>query len=262
MVVDEGLYGHKLDDYSYNEKEVFMSVIYKPSGKALEYCELALNIYRGCGHGCIYCYSPAVLRMKRNEFYDNPMPRKDIINNVKKEAHLYSGKKVLLCFTTDPYQPIEEKYGITRKTIQILVDNGVAPAILTKGGSLARRDFDLITEGKGEFATTLTFLDENKSKEYEPNASTPLDRVANLRAAKEMGIRTWVSLEPVIDPAETLRLIDHTYDLVDLFKVGKANYVPEAKSIDWSWFLIQVENKLKKYNKEYYIKKDLLEYKK
>lgn len=51
-----------------------MGVIYEPKGKAREYCELAVNLYRGCGHGCLYCYGAACLRMTREEF-NNPQPR-------------------------------------------------------------------------------------------------------------------------------------------------------------------------------------------
>jgi DNA repair photolyase len=58
-----------------------MKAIYEPSGKAKEYGNLACNLYKGCGHKCSYCYAPSVLRMDRQEFYNNPQPREGITYN-------------------------------------------------------------------------------------------------------------------------------------------------------------------------------------
>jgi DNA repair photolyase len=85
-----------------------MQTIYKPKGKAREYAELALNLYRGCDHGCTYCYAPQILKMSREEFHGMPTARSDILAAIWKIAQYYVGKNVFLCFTTDPYQALND----------------------------------------------------------------------------------------------------------------------------------------------------------
>jgi DNA repair photolyase len=94
-----------------------MSIIYEPKGRAKEYCELAANLYRGCGHGCKYCYAPEATRTDREKFYREPQPRKDVISKLSKqlEKNTFNGP-VLLCFTCDPYQPINDEYGLARSS--------------------------------------------------------------------------------------------------------------------------------------------------
>lgn len=233
--------------------------IYEPRGRASEYSPLAVNLYRGCGHKCIYCYAPSVTQTPESEFHQ-PQPRPNIIQSLHRGAYELkkSGKiqEVLLCFTCDPYQPIDVKYQITRLAIEVLHRYDIPVQILTKGGSRALRDFDLLGP-KDAFATTLTFIDEEKSRQWEPEAALPADRIATLIEAKRIGLRTWVSLEPVIDPVASLELIKMTHDFIDLFKVGKLNYHPLAAKINWHKFAVAAIDTLKKYNCQYYIKKDL-----
>lgn len=118
-----------------------MSIIYEPKGRALEYAPLAANLYRGCGHSCSYCYAPAALRMKRDEFYGNPQPRAGVLEQLEKDARKLAGdaRPVLLCFTCDPYQPINDEHQLTRRAIEILNGEGLAVHILTKRGRAAER---------------------------------------------------------------------------------------------------------------------------
>ncbi len=237
-------------------------VIYEPRGRAGEYAPLAVNLYRGCGHGCIYCYAPEATFIERQEFI-KATPRQGIIEKLEKDtprAALDGDKgNVLLCFTCDPYQPINDIHGLTRQAIEILHKNGFNVTILTKGGKRAERDFDLLGPGD-EFAATLTFLDEQKSLKWEPRAAIPEERIEALRKAHELGIKTWVSLEPVIEPAESIEIIRQTHTFVDLFKVGLLNHHPRGKTIDWGKFLNDVINVLEEYGCQYYIKKDLKRY--
>ena len=237
-------------------------VIYEPRGRAGEYAPLAVNLYRGCGHGCIYCYAPEATFIDRQEFI-KATPRQGIIEKLEKDAPqaALDGHKgnVLLCFTCDPYQPINDIHGLTRQAIEILHKNGFNVTILTKGGKRAERDFDLLTP-KDNFAVTLTFLDEQKSLQWEPKAAIPEERIEALRKAHELGIKTWVSLEPVIEPAESIEIIRQTHTFVDLFKVGLLNYHPKGKEIDWRKFLQECIATLKQYGCQYYIKKDLRRY--
>ncbi len=242
-------------------------VIYEPKGRAGEYAPLAVNLYRGCGHGCIYCYAPEATFIDRQEFI-KATPRQDIIKKLQRDVPKAAadGAKgnVLLCFTTDPYQPIDEIHQLTRQAIQILHSNGFNVTILTKGGWRAERDFDLYQPGD-EFATTLTFTESLKSCDWEPLAAYPWERILTLKRAHTLGIRTWVSLEPVIDPHVTIQIIEETHTFVDLFKVGKLNYadkLPETfksqvKDINWHKFVEDAITTLEHYDCKYYIKKDL-----
>ena len=236
-----------------------MPLIYEPRGKAAEYSPLAMNIYKGCSHGCVYCYAPAATYKKREVFHANPEPRKNFFPELDKDLKKYRGdnRPVLLCFTTDPYQPLEETAKLTRWSLKSLINNGNSVRILTKGGMRAARDFDIMASGNCEFGATLTFLDIAQSVEWEPHAALPADRIMALREAKNAGIRTWVSLEPVIDPQQVYAIIEKTHEFVDLYKVGKLNYHPRAKEIDWHDFRVNVESLLTSLKKDFYIKQDL-----
>jgi len=235
-----------------------MSVIYEPRGKAKEYCELAVNLYHGCDHGCLYCYAPNATYKSREEF-SKPKIRKGIIEAIKKEAPAYRGREVLLCFTCDPYSRFARETDITRRAIMALHDGGVNINILSKGGLRCVRDFDILKSGD-KFGQTLTFMDEADSSEWEPGAATPAARILCLEEAHERGIFTWASLEPVIKPETTLHIIEQTHEFVDMFKVGKWNHDKRANEIDWRDFGTKAVTLLKKLNKKYMIKKDLAAY--
>jgi hypothetical protein len=85
----------------------------------------------------------------------------------------------------------------------------------------------------------------------------PEDRLRALEEAHKRGIETWASLEPVIDPAETLELIRRSHGFVDHFKVGKWNHDKRADSIDWRKFAVEVVELLDSLGCDYYIKDDL-----
>jgi len=237
-------------------------IIYEPAGRAREYAPLAANLYRGCGHGCVYCYAPAALRMDKAEFYMKPSARANVLRELEKDCVRLEGKEtrpVLLSFTSDPYQPLDEELEITREAIKLLKKYGLKVVILTKGGKRAERDFDLLDSGDFVGAS-LTFTNTDDSKNWEPHAALPEERIEMLRNAKIVGIQTWASLEPVIYPEQSLELIRITHEFVDLYKVGTLNHHPYAKKIDWKNFAERAIATLKEYGVKFYIKKDLRKY--
>lgn len=236
-----------------------MSIIYEPKGRAAEYSLLACNLYCGCCHGCTYCYAPRTIFVTRNTFTKFTKPRRNIIERLQEDAPEFTNtdKRVLLCFTSDPYQPEEIEQKITRKALMILREFDIPFQILTKGGVRAVRDFDLYGPNDA-FATTLTFLDAGLSEKYEPSAPVPGFRILAIKQAKERGIQTWVSLEPVINATQSLTVIERTNDLVDFYKIGKLNYQPS--DIDWRKFGIEAIELCEMYEKPYYIKDDLAKY--
>jgi DNA repair photolyase len=238
------------------------TIIYESRGKAREYCELAANLYRGCSHCCTYCYAPAALHTTRDEFC-KPKVRSGVLLKFEKDAEtlerLGETRQILLSFTTDPYQPLDVKEGLTRQAIQILHNHNLRVSILTKGGKRSERDFDLLMHRPelSEYGATLVFTDERHQKEIERGATSTEERMASLKKAHDLGICTYVSLEPVWIPEQSLKLIDLTKDFVDFYKVGKLNYDPQQKNVDWSKFKKEVIEKLEGYGKKYYIKKSL-----
>ena len=252
-----------------------MKPIYKPSGRALEYSPdaLACNIYTGCPHRCYYCFSPTVLRKDREAFYTNVTPREGIVQAIKRQLDYgavnvdnkqkdgsflpYSiplkNKLIHLCFSCDPY-PIGYDTSVTREVIKTIKEAGCHVQILTKGGTLAVRDFDLL-DGNDWFGVTLTGAhSEHWNMKDEPNAAMHSERYETLKTAKKSGINTWVSMEPVINPQEIYALIRGSNN-IDLYRIGKMNYHPSA--IDWAAFGRECERLCKEYDREYYIKADL-----
>jgi DNA repair photolyase len=245
-----------------------MPLIYEPKGRAKEYAGQALNVYRGCDHGCIYCYVPNATVTTREAFL-KPGERPDFLVKLEKEASALppTAEPILLSFACDPYQAIDETLQHTRKAIQILKRHGHTFQVLTKGGKRALRDLDLY--GPGDmFASSLTLLNAEKSAEWETNAAPPDERMEVLKTFHEAGVRTWVSLEPVLNPASALEIIRRTHEYVDLYKVGKLNYQSKAdpranalaEKIDWVAFGRQAIELLEGLEKQFYIKDDLRAY--
>ncbi len=239
------------------------NIIYEPRGKALEYSPLAANLYRGCSHGCKYCYAPSATFKDRSIFHSSDFiePRRNVLKQFEKDCIELSGDKreCLLSFTTDPYQHIEKDIELTRSALELMRLHNIYAVILTKGGDLAVRDFDILKRcRRRKFGVTLTTDSEKTSKEWEPGASHPQERINSLIEAWTLGIETFVSFEPVVDPQAVFRLIDKTYEFVDFYKVGKLNHNNFEKSIDWVWFRKAVIEKLESLDKRYMIKKDLL----
>jgi DNA repair photolyase len=238
------------------------SIIYAPRGQAGEYAKLATNPYRGCGHACAYCYVPAVLRMPRPEFDAGASPRPDFLRLLRRDAAKYAEagitEQVMLSFTTDPYHPFDN--ALTRSVLQILQDHGLGICTLTKGGQRALRDLDLFRPDRDAFASTLTSLDDDFSRKWERGAALPADRIATLRTFHRAGIFTWVSLEPTLSTEASVSIIEHTHEFVDLYKIGRANYLPMTGTTDWESYTHRILELVNRLGVKHYIKHDLQPY--
>ena len=236
-------------------------VIYQPRGAALEYAPLACNLYIGCEHGCRYCYAPACLKLSRSEFHSERRSRKEVLLKLQRdlEEMRRSGdrRRVLFCFVSDPYSGSDNT--ITRSALELMREYDHPFDVLTKGGVKAAADFDLYGSDD-RFAASLTFLSAERSREMEPAAALPADRLEALRLAHERGIGTWVSFEPVIDPDETERLFVASRDFVDQYKIGKASNFQYSASIDWAAFTRRMVAHFKEAGKKYLVKKSLINY--
>jgi len=240
------------------------SFIYPPRGQAGEYSALAANPYRGCGHKCAYCYVPNVTKQDRQEFNAGAIVRNDYLKHLLKDAKKYKAagitEQVMISFTSDPYHP-DPTQNVTRAAFTMMQDHGLAICALTKGGSRALQDLDIFRPKRDAFASTLTALDDNFSRKWEAGAALPGDRIATLEKFSKAGIFTWVSLEPTLSTEASLAIVDRTHEFVDLYKVGRANYVPTiTKVTDWKTYTHRMIEKLQRLGKLHYIKQDLQPY--
>jgi len=241
-----------------------MSIIYRPAGRAGEYSEYAVNLYGGCDHHCPYCYVPLARHITPEKFYAaGATPYKDVLKKLAADCRRLQGTittPIMLSFTSDAYQLSEVEHQTTRHAIRELKDHGFRVCILTKGGMRATRDFDLLDAGD-VMAATLTLINEADSRKWEPQAALPSERIEFLKAAKQHGMETWASLEPVIDPDQTLKLIEATRGIIDLYKIGTINYCKAVSGkIDWSAFVNEAVAAVIDGDQAYYLKDDLFKF--
>lgn len=236
------------------------TVIYAPKGQAGEYSPLAANPYIGCGHECLYCYVPLAMHLQRKTFNAGAAKRVDFLRRLQNDAEAcrragFTGQ-VMLTFSSDPYHLDDTQS--TKWALEILADHGLGFCTLTKGGLRALADIDLFRPDRDAFACTLTTLDPAFSLKWERRAALPSARIAALMAFHRRGIFTWVSLEPTLNIESSLRIVEATHGFVDLYKVGKANYLGEyGKAIDWEGYTQRMIAKLQHLGKPHYIKRDL-----
>lgn len=239
------------------------NIVYEPKGRARELAPLAANLYHGCDHGCKYCYAPAALRMQKDEFYGNPTPRKNVIELLEKDLakmqQIEDEREILLCFACDPYQQLDEVEELTREAVRLLCDYGRHFAILTKGGARSFRDFDYLERNPElcRYGATLVFADDAEAITYEPGAAPTSERIDALRKVHELGVRTFVSLEPVWRPEDAFQLIVEVHGFVDHIEIGKLNHHAHAKTVNWKQFKKDVVQLCEDLGLDYHLKKDL-----
>lgn len=237
-------------------------IIYKPKGPALEYSERALNIYKGCTHGCLYCFGKRRMSPSQKidcDTYANP--KGHLLEKLRHKVKTLAPKttpEILLSFIGDPYQHAEMEFGLTRASLEVLNDHQLRYTVLTKGGTRGAADFDILEEGLGRFGTSLVWLDQGKADYWEPAAASIADRIKAIQQAHEMGIPTWLSLEPVIEPDQALQVIKELHPIIKHWKVGKINHMPEIeKSHDWVKFREAARELLESLGADYYLKASL-----
>jgi len=221
------------------------SVIYEPKGRAREYAPLACNLFRGrCAYRCKYCFVPK-MPWATDDDRNGPMrPREDILARLAHDAERMAGdpRPILLSFTSD---------------LLILREHDLHWTVLTKGGTRAAHDFDLYREGD-TYAASIVF--SRHEREWEPHTACVAVRWVSLMRARDRGIRTWVSVEPVIYPDQALEVIRHAVGRADAVKIGKLNYHPHSKSIRWDKFGADLAETLEEVELPYLVKDSLAEY--
>jgi len=242
-----------------------MAGIYEPKGRAREYSPLALNYFKGCDHGCEYCYvKPMMKRFNSGYNHSNVNIEVDYIS-IEASAKKFEGcgKQILFSFTTDPYTVHED--GETRKVLEILNKFNHKVAILTKSGSKVLRDTDIFQAygDRIKVGQSLTFDNDIDSLKWEKGAATPSDRIASLKQLSENGIKTWASFEPTIIPTQSLNLLRSIAGFIDHVRIGKINnYNGIDKEINWDKYISDSVSLCRLSNVKFYIKNDLAEFNK
>jgi len=181
--------------------------------------DYALNPYRGCGHVCIYCYAPSVIHWDKGKWGDKVEVKVNLPRIFSKELRTKKKGAVGLGTVTDPYQPAEKKYEITRRCLELLLMHDFPVCIQTKS-SLVLRDMDLLKGFSNiEVGITLTTLDDSVRKKMEPGTSSVQERLRALEELGKNGINTWVFLGPVMP------YITESEALVDAIAAVKPGYV-------------------------------------
>ena len=176
-------------------REVSCSTALSPS--SLPGLDYALNPYRGCSIGCVYCYSPAVLREVRpwGRFVD---VKRNVPAVLARELKRKPRGVVGIGTVTDGYQPLEARYRLTRYCLEQLARFAFPVSIQTKS-SLVLKDLDVLNRlADVEVGVTVTTLDEVLRRRFEPFASPSERRIETLRRLNDAGIRTWAFVGPIL----------------------------------------------------------------
>jgi len=169
--------------------------------------EGSINPYRGCSHGCIYCYARPTheyLGLSAGlDFESKVFVKEDAPGLLREELSSTRWKPKVLSMSgvTDPYQPVEKELRITRRCLEVLAEFRNPVVIVTKN-HLVTRDLDLLAElaghGAAAVAISLTTLDDGLRRVMEPRTSRPVRRLAAIRKLAEAGVPVGVMTAPVI----------------------------------------------------------------
>ena len=177
----------------------------------------SINPYRGCEHGCIYCFarpthayhdlSPGLDFESR--LFAKPSAAALLRSELAKPG--YQARPMALGTNTDPYQPIEAEWRVTRAVLEVLHECDHPVTITTKSDRVAR-DLDLLApmaaKGLAVVCLSVTSLDARVAMTVEPRAPSPERRLAAVKRLTQAGVPVWVSIAPVI-PAVTDHELEH-----------------------------------------------------
>lgn len=178
----------------------------------------SINAYRGCEHGCVYCYARPTHAFHdlspgldfESRLFAKPDAAKLLRGELAKPG--YRPAPIALGTNTDPYQPIERDWGITRAIIEVLAEVR-HPLLITTKSDRILRDIDLLATMAGDnlvgVAISVTTLDPETARTLEPRAASPAKRLAAIKALNAAGVPTQVNISPII-PAIT----DHEIEAI------------------------------------------------
>lgn len=186
--------------------------------------DYTINPYIGCEHACAYCYARFMKRFTGHrepwgEFVDVKVNAVELLQGSIRRAQM---GRVWVSGVCDPYQPIENKYGLTRGCIEVLVEHGWPITVQTRS-PLVLRDIDLLKGKSGvEVGMSITTADESIRKVFEPGSPPIGDRIKALETLHKAGISTFAMIAPMLPGAEQLPA--QLAGQVDYVLIDKMNY--------------------------------------
>ena len=195
----------------------------------VEYC---INPYVGCGHGCRYCYATFMKRYTGHReawgsFVDVKLNGPEVLQRQIRRAHK---GKIMISSVTDPYQPMEEEYRLTRQCLEILLPYQFPVGILTKS-PLVLRDVDLIKKFKEiEVGITVTTDDDAIRGIFEPQAPSIDTRLNTLQTLYEKGVDTYAFIGPLL-PMNPEALSEKINPYVHSVLIDRMNYISKTLMI-------------------------------
>ena len=208
----------------------------------------SINPYRGCEHGCIYCFARpthAYLGLSPGlDFETRLIARPEASDILAKElrAKSYKPRLIAIGTNTDPYQPIEKEHQIMRRILKVLNDFNHPVGIVTKG-TLIERDIDIIeemaTRALVRVGISVTTLDASVSRKMEPRVPSPKRRLQTIQRLSDAGVQVRLMASPVVPG-----LTDH--ELEALLEAGA-----EAGAIAASWILLRLPREVAPLFKEW-----------
>jgi len=195
-----------------------------------------INPYVGCQHNCTYCYARFMKRFTGHkepwgQFVDVKINAPDLL---KKEITRKKPAKVWVSGVCDPYQPLERKYAITRKCLEILAQNDWAMVVQTRS-PLILRDADVLGRGKYfEVGLTVTTADDRIRSIFEPHAPPIEERINVLDALHKAGIKTYAMIAPILPGAEGLAELlagKIDYVIMDRMNYNHADWVYQKHNL-------------------------------
>ena len=193
----------------------------------------SINPYRGCEHGCIYCFarpSHSFMGLSagldfETTLYAKPNAAQLLEKELSKRS--YKPHTIAIGTNTDPYQPIEKQWRITREILEVLEAANHPVGIVTKS-ALVTRDIDILSrmaaKGLAKVAISITTLDRKLSRTMEPRAATPGLRLKTIRDLTKAGIPTSTMVAPVI-PAMTDHEIERILDSAHAAGAREAGFI-------------------------------------
>jgi len=187
--------------------------------------DYAVNCYVGCAHACVYCYARFMARFGGHEgerwgsFVDAKVNAPEALARGLDRAR---PGRVMLSSVCDGWQPLEERYRLSRRCLELLVRYAFPIGILTKSG-LLRRDIEALRGADAEVGVTLTTVDEDVRRILEPGASPVAERLDVLRRAREAGLGTYAFAAPLFP-----FLCDGSREVDALFRAIAAANVDEV----------------------------------
>jgi len=197
------------------------------------YFEQSINPYRGCEHGCVYCFARpthAFLGLSpgldfESRLFVKPEAARLLAQELRQPG--YAPKVIAMGTNTDPYQPIERDYGITRSILEVLRDFNHPVGIVTKS-ALIQRDIDILApmaeKRLAHVFVSVTTLDRELARKLEPRAATPPRRLQTIRALAAAGIPVGVMAAPMI-PALNDHELEHILEAATQAGASAGSYI-------------------------------------